>query len=83
MILVVITNGTFVIDSSSYDSPITLMLDGKVITRQCINRYLTALLDSFNTFTTSDGVSLTDEQHQSDEAYINLASDGQMFADYA
>lgn len=38
---------------------------------------LTALLDSFNTFTTSDRVNLTDEQ-QSD-AYIDLASDGQMF----
>jgi len=32
MILVVITNGTFVIDTSLCHAPITLMLDGKVIT---------------------------------------------------
>jgi hypothetical protein len=82
MILVVITNGTFVIDPLLYHAPITLMVDGKVITRQCVNRYLTALLDSFNTFTTSDGLSLTDEHHQSD-AYINLASEGQMVTGYA
>jgi hypothetical protein len=83
MILVVTTNGIFVIDSSLYHAPITLMVDGKVITRQCVNRYLTALLDSFNTFTTSDGLSLTDEQQHQSDAYINLASDGQMFTGYA
>jgi hypothetical protein len=31
MILVVTTNGIFVIDTSSYHVPITFMLDGKVI----------------------------------------------------
>ncbi|MFL6486511.1 MAG: hypothetical protein ACJ71D_07365 [Nitrososphaera sp.] len=40
------------------------------------------MLDSFNTFTTSDGLCLTDEQYQSD-AYINLASDGQMFTGFS
>jgi hypothetical protein len=33
MILVVTTNGIFVIDTSLYHAPIILMLDGKVITQ--------------------------------------------------
>lgn len=82
MILVVTTNGIFVIDTSLYHAPIILMLDGKVITQTVRKQVLTALLDSFNTFTPSDGVNLTDEQRQS-EAYLNLPSDGQMFTDYA
>ena len=34
MTLVVTTNGIFVIDTSLYHAPITLMLDGKVITQK-------------------------------------------------
>ena len=33
MILVVTTNGIFVVDTSLYQAPITLMLYGKVITQ--------------------------------------------------
>ena len=33
MMLVVTTNGIFVIDTSSYHAPITLMLNGEVVTQ--------------------------------------------------
>lgn len=46
MILVVTTNGIFVIDTSLYHAPITFMLDGKVTTYQVNDMFAASFVPS-------------------------------------
>ena len=71
MILVVTTIGIFVIDTSLYHAPITLMLDGKVITQTVHKQVFDGVAEISQT--NNDKVMRT----------IIWPSDGQMFTDYA
>lgn len=71
MILVVTTNGIFVIDTSLYHAPIILMLDGKVIA-QTVHKQV------------FDGVAeISRTNNNKVMRTLIWPSDGQMFTDYA
>ena len=71
MMLVVTTNGIFVIDTSSYHAPITLMLNGKVVT-QTVRKQI------------FDGVAeISQTNNNKVMRTLIWPSDGQMFTDYA
>ena len=71
MILVVTANGIFVVDTSLYHAPITLMLDGKVIA-QTVHKQV------------FDGVAeISQTNNNKVMRTLIWPSDGQMFTDYA
>ena len=71
MILVVTTNGIFVIDTSLYHAPITLMLAGKVITQTVRKQVFDGVVEILQT--NNNKVMRT----------LIWPSDSQMFTDYA